>query len=168
MVRFSNSKLKNTQYIITGITGSTGTIIIPISSAYSGQRKVMFASDYIAAKTAVGVSSTAYDVALASGMPDPNVDLGLLYSNGYRYQYINFKAGTTGCSVEVPDKIITVSEQTDSGTIYYDQSVSGYTLIKAYVGNNIVIPQNPNPNVPTIAFPPPSKVEVQLTNNNNC
>jgi hypothetical protein len=158
MIRFSNSV-------------PTSNIVV-IKSRVVGRNirrpKVLSASEYTASKTAVGVTSNAYDVALSPGMPDSNVDLGLLYSNGYRYQYIKYKATTAGCSEEIPDKIITVQEQTDAGLIVYDQTVSGYTLVKAYVGNSIVVPQQPNPNVVTIGFTPPSKVEPQLTNNNNC
>jgi hypothetical protein len=158
MIRFSNSGPASNVTVIKNIRFKTNT----------RRPQVLSASEYIARKTAVGVTSNAYDVALSPGMPDSNVDLGLLYSNGYRYQYIKYKATTAGCSEEVPDKIITVQEQTDAGIIYYDQSISGYTLVKAYVGNSIVVPQQPNPNISTVATRPPSKLELQLTNNNNC
>lgn len=164
MVRFSNSKLSSTRHIVRGITGGAVT---PIPASATPRRTVSSASDYTAAKSAIGVSSTAYDVALDPGMPDSNVDLGLLYSNGYRYKYINFRAGTTGCSVELPDKVVTIEVPTDAGPIYVDQTISGYRLITAYVGNNIVVPQQPNPNIPTNATPAPSKLP-HSTNNNNC
>jgi hypothetical protein len=171
MVRFSNSKLSTTQYIVTGISpvaGSATAIITPIPAAYTAPQLVPPASKVIANKRVVGVSSTAYDVAISPEIPDPNVELGLLYSNGYRYQYADFKAGTTGCSTEVPDRVVTVQVQTDSGIIYVDETISGYTLVKAYVGNNIVVPQLPNANVVINTAPPPSKLEPELTNNNSC
>lgn len=171
MVRFSNSKLSSTQYIVRGITpiqASSTAVIPPISSAFTVQHEVPPVSEFVAQKTAVGISSTAFDVALSPGMPDSNVDLGLLYSNGYRYQYIDFKAGTTGCSTELPDRVVTVQIQTDSGPIYVDQVLSGYTLIEAYVGNSIVVPQLPNGNIITDTTRPPSKLPPLLTNNNNC
>jgi hypothetical protein len=171
MVRFSNSKLSSTQYIVRGITpvqASSTAVIPPISSAFTVQREVPPVSEFVAEKTAVGISSTAFDVALSPGMPDSNVNLGLLYSNGYRYQYIDFKAGTTGCSTEVPDKVVTVQVQTDSGPIYVDQVLSGYTLIEAYVGNRIAIPQLPNGDVVTDTTRPPSKLPPNESNNIGC
>ena len=171
MVRFSNSKLSSTQYVVTGITpvtGSSTAVVSPISPATLPAGETLFSSQYISGKSSVGVSSSAYDVALSPGAPDSNLDLGLLYSNGYRYQYANYKIGATGGSVEMPTNVVTVQVQTESGPVYVDQVVSSYTLIQAYVGNNVAVPQQPNPNIVAIANPAPSKLEPLLTNNNNC
>ena len=160
MGRFSNSHLHKTQHIVRGITPvpASTTSIIPRISSVAPPSEVLPASQYISGKTAVGISSTAYDVAITPDI-SANVDLGLLYSNGYRYQYINFKAGTTGCSMQLPDRVVTVQVQTDAGPIYVDETISGYTLIDAYVGNRIAVPQLPNSNVVTIKAPIPSKLE---------
>ena len=171
MVRFSNSSLRRTQYIVQGIrpvTGSQTSIIPPISPAQAPADEVPPVSEFVAAKTAVGISSTAFDVALSPDMPQSKVDLGLLYSNGYRYKYIDFKAGTIECSTEVPDTVVTVEIKTDNGSIFVEEYLSGYTLVKAYVANNIVIPQLPNPNVISTRLPIPSKLPPLPTNNNNC
>jgi hypothetical protein len=169
MVRFSNASLSTTQYIVTGITpiaGSTTAIVPQIPPSFTTAREVPPVSSFVSGKTVCGVSSTVSDLT-APGEPDPNVDLGLLYSNGYRYQYIDFQAGTTACSIELPDKVVTVQVQTDSGPIYVDETLSGYTLVTAYVGNRIVVPSQGN-DVVTNTMRPPSKLPPQLTNNNNC
>ena len=170
MVRFSNASLRKTQYVVQGITpviGSKTSTIPPISSILPPPGEVPPVSEFVAAKTAVGVSSTAFDVALSPEMPEPNVDLGVIYSNGYRYKYIDFRAGTTGCSTEVPDTVITVEIKTDQGTIFVDEYLPGYTLVRAYVGNNIVVPQLPAPNnttcIPRILMKVPP-----IPANNNC
>jgi len=168
MVRFSKSSLSKTQYIVTGITpipGSTTSVVPTIPAASTIPHEVPPVSQFVAGITAVGVSSTAYD---ATVIPDSNIDLGFLYSNGIRYQYIDFKAGTTGCSTEVPDRVVKVQIQTDQGPILVDETLSGFTLIKAYVGNRIVVPPQSNPNVVTNTAPPPSKLPPDLTNNNKC
>jgi hypothetical protein len=170
MVRFSNASLSSTQYIVTGITpilGSSTAVVAPIPAASTASHIVPPVSKFVAAKISVGISSTAYDVTVTPDVP-ANVDLGLLYSNGYRYQYIDFKAGTTGCSTEVPDRVVTVQVQTDSGPIYVDETISGYTLVEAYVGNRITVPQLPNSDIVTNTARPPSKLPPLLTNNNNC
>jgi hypothetical protein len=171
MVRFSNSSLTKTQYLVRGITpveASTTSIVLPIYTAYTVAHIVPPVSDAVSKKTACGVTSTGYSVARSAGFPQPNVDLGLLYSNGYRYQYLDYLAGTTGCSIEVPDRVVTVQIQTDSGPMYVDQVISGYTLIDAYVSNNAVVPQLPSINVVTNTAPPPSILPPLPTNNNNC
>jgi hypothetical protein len=166
MVRFSNSKLSSTQYIVTGITsipGSTGTFIPQISTAYTVAHPVPPASRITSTKVGCGLDSTARDVVV---IPDPEVDLALLYSNGYRYQYEDFRA-TTDCVYDAPDKVVIVQVKTESGISYIDETITSNIVITAYVGNRIVVPQTPSPNVVTNTAPVPSKLPL-LTNNNNC
>jgi hypothetical protein len=169
MVRFSNSSLSNTQYTVTGITpvlASPTAVVVAIPTATPPAKFIPPASRYTGGLSSVGVSSNAYDVVTDSA--ESNVDLGLLYSNGHRYQYLDFKANTAECSTQVPSKVSTVQVQTESGPIYVEEVISGYTLVKAYVGNSVAVPQRPNANITIITNRPPSKVESELTNNNNC
>jgi hypothetical protein len=169
MVRFSNSKLSSSQYIVRGITpivGSATSVITPISTKYTVAHPIPPASRLTSTKVGCGINLTASDLLTSPGIPDPDVDTGLLYSNGYRYQYINFRADTDCFFVE-PERTVTVQVQTDEGLIYIEETIAATTVVTAYVGNGLVVPQRPSPNVVTNSAPPPSKLP-PLTNNNNC
>jgi hypothetical protein len=152
---FSDAKIPSKTYVQT-VTASSAPS--PIQPRYSRAPKNTSVSQIVARKTNVGISSNAYD--LKSG-DFSKLDLGALYSNGARYRYIAFRAETDpNCSAIIPDQVVKVVEQTDAGPIITDQVVSGGVLVKAYVGNAIVIPFLPNPDIVTNTAPPPSKVPV--------
>jgi hypothetical protein len=167
MSRFSIPKLSNKQYVqsVEMIQGSTGQIITPVSPAYTRPHQTPFMSDHVRAKTNVGVSSTVFDI--SNGL-DPNVNLGVIYSNGYRYQYLDYKAGTTFCQIQVPETNILVQVTTDDGISGYfiqEQTLDARTLVTSYFGN-AVVPPLPLENVPTCIGPPISKVDALLVNKN--
>ena len=140
MVRFSNSKLKQTQHIVNGIVpirGSSSSVITAIPASAPRASSNVDASRITRTKTSVGVSSTIYSLVT---YPDTNVDLGVVYSNGFRYQYLDFLANTPACTEVIPYTVVTVQEQTDAGPIYVDQLISGYVLVTAYVGSPVVPP----------------------------
>lgn len=162
MVRFSNSKLKQTQHIINDIVPVQGSSIgiIPVIPTSAPRASVnVDASRITRNKVGVGVSSNVYDIA---NYPDTKVDLGVLYSNGFRYMYLDFLATTPACSEEIPDTVVTVQEQTDDGPIYTEQVISGYTLVTAYVGSPVV-PPLPVEDVRSCIPRPPLKVQPQNT-----
>jgi hypothetical protein len=169
MVRFSKSKLKETQHIVNGITpilGSTESIVIPISPASNPARENVNASRITSVKTNTGVSSNVYDI--INGF-DANVDLGLVYSNGYRYQYLDFKAsdvGPTGCNIITSDQVVQVQEVTDDGISYINIDVGSSVITTAYVGSPVV-PQLPPPNN-TRCIPPILMKVPMIPTNNNC
>lgn len=158
MVRFSNSKLKETQYIVNGITSVTGstTSIIPRIPARAPRATTnVDASRITRTKTSIGVSSTLYSLV---NYPDTDVDLGVVYSNGFRYQYLDFLATTSTCSEVIPDTIVTVQEQTDDGPIYVDELISGRIIVTAFVGTPVV-PPLPKEDINLCIQQPPSKVK---------
>jgi hypothetical protein len=165
MRRFSNSDLIRTRYIVNNIyyiPGSTGSVVTPISPSSAPARENVNASRETALKTVCGVSRTLQDTV---GADDSDVDLGLVYSNGYRYQYLDFQASTAACSIIVPNDTITVQEQTDDGITYVDVNIGESIIITAYVGSPVV-PQLVPPNNTTCIPPLLMKVPSVLTNNN--
>jgi len=166
MVRFSNSKLSKTQYISRGIKpiiGSTTSIIVPISASSAPARKNVDASRVTSIKTNCGLNSTLQDTVDEF---DPSVDLGLMYSNGSRYRYLDYKSTTPECSITIPDEVIQVQEVTDDGITYVDAEIGATVIITAYVGSPVV-PQLPNPNN-TRCIPPVLLKGPSLPTNNNC
>lgn len=140
MVRFSKSKLKQTQHIVNGIVpiqGSSSSVITAIPASAPRASVNVDASRITRTKTSVGVSSTIYSIV---SYPDTDVELGVVYSNGFRYQYLDFLANTPACTEVIPDTVVTVQEQTDAGPIYVEQLISGYILVTAYVGSPVVPP----------------------------
>lgn len=164
MVRFSKSKLSQTQYIVNGITPVIGspTSIIPRIPAHAIRSfPNIDASRITRVKTAVGVSSTLHSLV---NYPDTDVDLGVVYSNGFRYQYLDFLATTSACTLVIPDSIVTVQEQTDDGPIYVDELISGRIIVTAFIGAPVV-PPLPKEDVRLCIQQPPLKVDPL---NNTC
>lgn len=162
MVRFSNSKLNQTQYIINNIVpilGSSTSVITPISVAAPRATSNVDVSRITRTKTNCGVTSTIDSLV---SYPDTSVELGIIYSNGFRYQYLDFLATTPACSKLIPDTIVTVQEQTDAGPVYVDEVISGYVLVTAYVGSPVV-PPLPKEDVGGCVPPPALKVQPQNT-----
>jgi hypothetical protein len=167
MGKFSIASLTKTQYSVTPQATTVGNLVPPIAPSRPRLGPVVTASDYTARIRNVGVSSNAFDVIVGNsgGLPDPKVQLGVLYSNGYRYDYLAFKGTevggcqiiepTTTVSVEVPDD--------DGGTTFEDVTVDSNVLITAYVGN-AVYPQLPPNNIPTNSIPTPGKVPAEFPN----
>jgi hypothetical protein len=164
MVRFSNSKLKQTQYIVNGITPVTGstTSIIPRIPAHATRAfPNIDASRITRTKASIGVSSTLHSLV---NYPDTDVELGVVYSNGFRYQYLDFLATTSTCTQVIPDTVVTVQEQTDDGPIYVDELISGRIIVTAFVGEPVV-PPLPKDDIRLCIQQPPLKVK---PSNNAC
>jgi len=169
MPQFSLENLRRRQYSFTPQATTTGTLVPPIPPARPRPAPVLSSSDYTARIRNVGVSSNAYDVVVgnAGGLPDPNVNLGILYSNQYRYDYLDFKGTDVGgCQVVVPVKTVSVQvPDDDGGTTLQDVTVDSNVIITAYVGN-AVYPQLPPNNTPTNTVPIPGKVPAEFPNKN--
>jgi hypothetical protein len=171
MVKFSTTNIPRTRYVVKGIQrviGSTNAVIPVIAPAHAPAHTNVNASEVTANKTNIGVSSTIYDVAVATqeGQPDPDADLALVYSNGYRYQYLAFKANNGVCDITFQDTTQTIVDPTPTGGITYDVFLPSYTITAAYNGNTVV-PPLPTNNTPTNTNPPPSKVPF-VPSNINC
>lgn len=124
-------------------------------------------SDYVAKKRTVGVSSNVFDI---QNTPGANVDLAFIYSNGYRYQYLAFKAqfaGLTGLTGGITSCGIATDYVTIIEPVYDEDGLPTGELIGvdrdptvityAYVGTPVV-PQAPPNNTPTNGLLPPSKI----------
>jgi len=120
-------------------------------------------SQYVAQRRNVGASSNVYD--LVNGPPS-KLDLAVIYSNGYRYQYLAFKAtsfvpagATGGCGIvtdyETELRPIIDGDGVDTGQTELVTENPRY-LTFAYNGN-AVVPQGPPNNTPTNSRPPPAK-----------
>ena len=155
---YNRSNRNRNEYLVRGIKPVTlaGTTVTPISASRPASLRPVAASEFIRQKTAVGISSNVYDVMVEE--QDPNIDLGVLYSNGTRLQYLDFKATTGVCDVVFKDTVVPVFDPVDGVT--YDQLFPGYTITSAYSGSNAVVPMVPPNNVPTTGPPPASKVPV--------
>jgi hypothetical protein len=152
---FSNADIPSDVYVQTVRASWAPT---PIQPRYARAGRNTAASQIVAQKTNIGVSSNAYDL---KSQDASKLDLGLLYSNGARYRYIAFRAeNDPNCSAIIPDQVVKVVEQTDDGPIIVDQEVSEGVLVKAYVGNAIVVPFLPNPDIVTDTTPPPARLPV--------
>lgn len=169
MVKFSVAKLQTTQYSFTPQATNTGTLVPPIAPSRPRAGPVVSASDFTASIRNVGVSSNAYDVSIGNSgsLPDPNVQLGVLYSNGYRYDYLAFKGTEAGgCQIVEPVTTVAVEVPDDAGgTTFVDVTVDSNILITSYVGN-AVFPQLPPSNIPTNNIPIPGKVPADFPNKN--
>jgi hypothetical protein len=155
MASFYKRSLIREQYYVQSIKPVTlaGSVVSPISPSRPKLTQPVAASQFIRQRSSVGISNNVFDANLQD--QDPNIDLGVLYSNGTRLQYLDFRATTGVCDVVVNDTIITVTD-TDGTT--YDQFLPGYTFTSAYSGSNAVIPTRLPNNVSTAGKPPPSKV----------
>jgi len=152
---FSPSDIPSNVYVQTVRPSWAPT---PIQPRYPRVAKNTSVSQVVAQKTNIGISSNAYDL---QSQDTSKLDLGVLYSNGNRYRYIAFRAeNDPNCSATIPDQVVKVVEQTDDGPIIVDQEISEGTLIKAYVGNAISVPQLPNPDIVTDTTPPPARLPV--------
>ena len=143
---YNRSNRNRNEYLVRGIKPVTlaGTTVTPISASRPASLRPVAASEFIRQKTAVGISSNVYDVMVEE--QDPNIDLGVLYSN------------TGVCDVVFKDTVVPVFDPVDGVT--YDQFFPGYTITSAYSGSNAVVPMVPPNNVPTTGPPPASKVPV--------
>lgn len=164
MASFYKRSLIQDQYYVQSISPVTlsGTTVTPISPSRPKLTRPVAASEIIRQRAVCGVSNNIIDINGDGG--DPNIDLGVLYSNGTRLQYLDFKATTGVCDVVVGDKIVTV---VDSNGVTYDQYLAGYTLTSAYSGSNAVFPMPRPNNVSTSGLRPPSKVPF-IPSNINC
>jgi hypothetical protein len=147
---------------INPIFGSTGSIVTPISPTLTHARENVDASRETRLLTVCGISRTLQDTVGANGS---DVDLGLVYSNGARYAYLDFQASTAACSIVVPNDTVTVQEETDDGITYVDVNIGESIIITAYVGSPVG-PQLVPPNNTTCVPPLLMKVPSILTNNN--
>ena len=153
---YNRSNRNRTEYLVRGIKPITlaGSTVQPISASRPASLRPVAASEFIRQKTVVGISNNVYDVNI--GETDPNIDLGVLYSNGARLLYLDFKATTGLCDVVFKDTVVPVFDPVDGVT--YDQFFPGYTITSAYSGSNAVVPIALPNNNPTTGPPPPSKV----------
>jgi len=169
MPQFSIEKLKTTQYLATSRPISGPGVVIPIPPARPRTTRTLTSSEFTARIRNVGVSSNAYDITTGTtiGLPDPNVELGVLYSNGYRYQYLDFKGTEAGgCQIIVPEKTVSIQTEDENGVVTIEEvTIESSVLITAYVGN-AVYPQLPPNNVSTISLPFPGKVPAEFPNKN--
>jgi len=168
MGRISTADSTKKRYLVRNIKpiSASSAPIQPISARSPPPAQSVDASKYTSYLSSVGVSSIAYDV--INGPDEPNVDLGLLYSNGYRYKYLEFKAGTTECSEIFPATTVIVYDYVPGETYLQANEVTlGETVvITAYTGN-AVVPALPNPNIDTRTIPMPSKLPI-VPGNINC
>lgn len=127
-------------------------------------------SQYVAQKRTVGISSNVFDL---QNTPGSKLDLAYIYSNGYRYQYLAFKAelagqgltGVTACgtTTDFATAIQVVFDEDGMPTGEILEVERDPTVITfAYVGN-AVVPQAPPNNTPTNGLLPPSKVPFNPT-----
>jgi hypothetical protein len=158
---FSPARLSSKQYSVNVVASAAPT---PISPAFPRKTAQVPASENTRMRTNIGISSNVFDSRLGT---QADIDLGLMYSNGVRYQYLNFKAGTTGCSAIIPDSVIDVVDQTINGPVYTQETLSGGTLIYAYIGNAVVPPQ-PVSITPFCTGLSPSKLPPGIRGNINC
>jgi len=169
MVQFSIEKFKSKRYLATSRPVSIPGVVIPIPPSRPRTTRTVTASEFTSRIRNVGVSSNGFDITtgIAIGLPDPDVELGILYSNGYRYQYLDFKGTEAGgCQIIVPEKTISVQVVDDNGNVTIeDVTVESNVLITAYMGN-AVFPQIPPINTPTNSLPIPGKVPAEFPNKN--
>jgi hypothetical protein len=168
MSRFSNADLIKKRYLVRNIQPiiASSVPIAPISARSPPPVQTIDASKYTSYLSSVGVSSIAYDV--INGPDEPSVDLNLLYSNGYRYKYLEFKAAGPTCMQTFPATTITVYNYLPGGTTLQASEVTlqETVVITAYTGN-AVVPALPNPNVDTTSRPVPIKLPL-VPGNINC
>jgi hypothetical protein len=163
MPKFSLESLKTKRYSVTPPSTQFGTLILPVAPSRPRPSPNVSASQRTAQIRNVGVSSTAFDIkGVSDGFPDPNVDLGVMYSNGYRYQYLDFK-GTEigGCQIILPSDTVTVQVEDKVGITFEEITTELNILVTSYVGN-AVFPPLPQNNVPTNNVPIPGKVPLVL------
>lgn len=152
---FSQASLSRTQYIpAVKPTSYQDPIPTPISPSLPPANNTAAASEVIARKTRVGISSNVYDLV---NSPDSDIDLGIMYSNGTRYAYNDIRSqgltpATLSCSIVTPDAVVTEVVMTDDGPVVQDVYVPGSIATGAYAGN-AVVPPLPNPNVITCGRP---------------
>lgn len=168
MGRFSTADLNKKRYLVRNIKPiiASAVPIAPISATLPAISQTVDSSKYTSYLSSIGVSSIVYDV--IKGPDEPNIDLGLLYSNGYRYKYLEFQAAGPTCARIVPATTITVYDYVDGGTTLQREEVTleQTVIISAYNGN-AVVPQVRNPNVDTSTTPVASKLPF-VPGNINC
>ena len=157
---FSLAKLKASQYN-PDVQPTTFLNPIPLRIApLRARSNVVSASQRTAALRNIGVSNTTFDVSM---LTDPNADLAVVYSNGFRLQYLAFKATgvlNAGCLIRNPDSTQAVTVVNPDNTVeVINVDIPGTEVITSYSGN-AVVPPLPNLNVPTNNTPLLSKVPV--------
>jgi len=165
MSRFSITDLNRKRYIKSGVTAVPGGgKITPIPSASPSPKPNVDYSRFVGDKSNVGVSSNVYDIINGDFA---EVDLGIVYSNGYRYRYLEFKGTEAGgCQIILPAVTVIQQEVDDNGATYLEEvTLSSETIITAYNGN-AVVPQLPAPNTTSCISPIPGKVPHQPANIN--
>jgi hypothetical protein len=155
MSRFNKNSLPRKQYIATNITSIVGTdAIVPISPSRPKTARIAPASELTRLRGTCGINNNVLDI--NANLADPNIDLGVIYSNGVRLLYLDFKASAGLCDVTFPDTAIPFVDPIDGTT--YSEFFAGYTLTSAYSGSNAVIPMERPDNTVTNSLLPPSKV----------
>jgi hypothetical protein len=160
---FSDSLLNNTEYIVNIGTEPT-RFIPPRAPRIARGSQILTASEATAKRRNVGVSNNAFDLL---NFPDSTLDLGVLSSNGFRYNYLAFNADVNpNCFFIESNRSIAVVDQTNAGNFIIDQEIVGGKIIKAYVGNPVVpLPRSNN----TISTTFIRRLKVpQIRINNNC
>jgi hypothetical protein len=168
MGKFSLADLSKKRYLVRNIQPiiASSAPIAPISASFPTPSQTVDASKYTSYLSSVGVSSIAYDV--INGPDEPNVDLNLLYSNGYRYKYLEFQAAGPTCINIFPATTVTVYDYAPGGTMLEASEVTlQQTLVITAYNGNAVVPPLPNPNIDTSTRPVPSKLPL-VPGNINC
>jgi hypothetical protein len=155
MSYFNKNLISQKRYIVSDITPSVSSQpIIPISPSRPRVTPTIPASQVTRLQTTFGINNNALDA--TADLADPNIDLGVLYSNGARLLYLDFRASAGLCDVTFPDTVIPFVDPIDGTT--YDEFYPGYTITSAYSGTNAVVPMARPDNTPTNTLRPPSKV----------
>jgi hypothetical protein len=159
---FSDSLLNNTEYIVN-VSSTPTRFIAARAPRIARGAQILTASEATARRRNVGVSNNAFDLL---NFADSTLDLGVLSSNGFRYNYLAFNADVNpSCFFIESNKSIAVTDQTNAGNFIIDQEIVGGKIIKAYVGNPVVPLPRSNNNIST-TFPRKLKVPRILVNNN--
>ena len=160
---FSKGLLNTTEYVVNPEVSPT-TSIAPRAPRISRGSQNLSASELTARRRNVGVSNTVFDL----NFLDSTLDLGVLSSNGFRYNYIAFKADVDpNCSIIESNKSVPVTEETAAGDFIIDQEILGGKIIRAYAGNSVAVPfARPNNGIATPCSPQLKFTRVVV--NNNC
>jgi len=166
MSRFNLANLNQTKYVVpvVPVAGSSSAVIPGIGSSQPVAKDNIDASEHTADIVEVGVSMNEFDYEYK---PDQNLDLGIQFSNGNRYQYLAFKATPAGgCQIVTPATtvLVPIPDGTEDGVTYVEQAFGETIVVTAYVGN-AVIPALPPNNTPTYTILPVLK---SVMENKNC
>jgi len=157
---FSTSDPNTTRYV-PNVKPTSFRAPIPFQIApLRARSSVVSASQRTAALRNIGISNTTFDV---NSLTDPKADLGVVYSNGFRLQYLEFKATgilNPNCLIHVQDSTQTQTIVNADNTIsIVDVDVPAHEITTAYTGN-AVVPPLPNENIQINTMRPPTKIPV--------